>query len=148
MTTLKTPSAIPRISTRMSSESQAVLTYVASNANCTFAVLRGEFHPGYKSGSLHSFRSKLNSLVKAGHLAMIYTDGVGTYQTGSGVKRSKPEPAIEPVAIPAYVASRYRITPPAQYDRMHAPHYVPETDPALRPGALDYKRFSSHGHRC
>ena len=138
----------PKTSNRMSAESQAVIAYVASNDNCTCVVLCEKFHPGFKPTSLHSFRSKLNSLVKAGHLSIIFTDGVGIYQIGSGVKRSKPEPCTPEVAVPAYVASRDRLTPPAQYDRMNSPAYVPEADPALRPGALDYKACASRGFSC
>lgn len=138
----------PQTKNRLSAESQAVLAYVASNANCTCAVLCEEFYPGYKIGSLHSFRSKLHSLVKAGHLAIVFTDGIGNYQTGSGVKRSKPVPAVEKVAESAHVASRDRITPPAQYDCMHGPVFTYTLSQSTRPGALDYKRVASVGYRC
>lgn len=135
---------IPLTRNRLSSESQAVLAYVASNANCTCVAICEKFHPGFKPTSLHSFRSKLNSLVKAGHLAIVFTDGVGTYQTGSGVKRSKPVK----VAAPVSVASRDRITPSAQYDRMHGPAFTYTLSQSTRPGALDFKRYASVGHRC
>lgn len=53
--------------------------------------------------------------------------------------------AFEPVVLPAWLGGT---VPPAQYDRMHATLYVPEAGPALRAGALDFKRFASAGDRC
>ena len=35
-----------------------------------------------------------------------------------------------------------------QFDRMHGPLYMPDAGPALRPGALDYKRCPTVGLRC
>ena len=138
----------PQVGNRMSTESLTVLAYVASNANCTCAVLCEKFYPGFSSASVHSFRAKLNYLVQAGHLAVVFTDGVGIYQTGLGVKRSKPVPAVEKVAALVHVASRDRITPPAQYDRMHGPDFTYTLSQSTRPGALDFKRFTSRGDRC
>ena len=40
------------------------------------------------------------------------------------------------------------VVPPPQMDRMRAPTYVPAADPALRPGALDFKHCPSFGTRC
>ena len=37
---------------------------------------------------------------------------------------------------------------PPQYDRMHGPLYVPDAGPALRPGAMDFKRVPTVGLRC
>lgn len=40
------------------------------------------------------------------------------------------------------------VVPPQQFDRMHGPLYVPDAGPALRPGAMDYKRCPTVGLRC
>jgi hypothetical protein len=48
------------------------------------------------------------------------------------------EQAPEPVAV----------VPSPCFDRMRAPAHVPEPSPALRPGALDYKRVATLGLRC
>lgn len=40
------------------------------------------------------------------------------------------------------------VVPPPSYDRMHGPAYVPDAGPALRPGAMDYKRCPTVGLRC
>ena len=37
---------------------------------------------------------------------------------------------------------------PNQYDVMAAPEFTPRTATVLRPGALDYQRYASHGDRC
>ena len=37
---------------------------------------------------------------------------------------------------------------PPQYDRMHGPLYVPDAGPALRSGAMDFKRLPTVGLRC
>lgn len=61
------------------------------------------------------------------------------------VKESVEEPMAEPVEAAPYVGSK---APPPQYDAMRAPVYVPDAAPALRPGAMDYQRHASRGHRC
>lgn len=40
------------------------------------------------------------------------------------------------------------VVPPPSFDRMHGPLYVPEQAPALRPGAMDFKRVPTVGLRC
>ena len=40
------------------------------------------------------------------------------------------------------------VVPPRQYDVMGAPAYRAGSGPALRPGALDHKRWGSVGVRC
>ena len=37
---------------------------------------------------------------------------------------------------------------PIQYDVMRAPKLPASRAPVLRPGALDYQRYASHGDRC
>jgi hypothetical protein len=37
---------------------------------------------------------------------------------------------------------------PNQYDVMAAPEFTPPPATVLRPGALDYQRYASHGDRC
>jgi hypothetical protein len=76
---------------------------------------------------------------------------------GSGVPRAKaktkPErPLIAPQDsyLPEHVASFHIpvTTPAPTYNTMDAPPYVPGPGPVLRPGAMDYKRYATRGHRC
>ena len=41
-----------------------------------------------------------------------------------------------------------QLVPPRQFNTMTAAPYVPPTHAAMRPGALDYQRYASHGQRC
>ena len=40
------------------------------------------------------------------------------------------------------------VTPPRQYDAMHGEPYTHVLPAPTRLGALDYKRWASHGHQC
>ena len=78
-------------------------------------------------------------------------------------------PAVEPATEQVHavqVAETVAVVPPPQadtaqrapevaavvqapcFDRIRAPAYMPERSPALRPGALDYKRLPTVGLRC
>lgn len=41
-----------------------------------------------------------------------------------------------------------QLVPPRQYDAMHGETYTHVLPAPTRPGALDYKRWASHGHQC
>lgn len=41
-----------------------------------------------------------------------------------------------------------RLAPPRQYDVMNAPVYTHVLPAPTRPGALDFKRYDTHGVRC
>lgn len=55
---------------------------------------------------------------------------------------SEIEQAVAPAPEPAAV-----VQAPC-FDRIRAPAYVPDAGPAMRPGALDYKRVATVGLRC
>ena len=128
---------------RLSDTTRATLAFVDKFGPVSFEVLFAKFC-SERSGSRarEQYRANLNYLVDAGYLSTDGRSSERTWQIDCSPR------VVKPVAVPAYVASRDRLTPPAQYDRMHAPAYVPEAGPALRPGALDFKRCASVGHRC
>lgn len=55
---------------------------------------------------------------------------------------TQPKLALQPSAAVGH------LVPPRQHNVMHGPTYQPAAGTALRPGALDFMRLSSHGHRC
>lgn len=85
----------------------------------------------------------LHRLREAGHVHRVLRDDVIFWLHGPA-----PEAALAqahgrksaPVVMPVASAP--------QYDRMHGPLYVPDAEPVLRPGALDYKACASAGQRC
>lgn len=88
----------------------------------------------------------LNKMRMQGHIHRILRNDEMLWVYGP-----QPQPqAVDPVPdadseadpdSPAVVQS-------PNFDRMRAPSYVPEQAPALRPGALDYKRCPTVGLRC
>lgn len=54
-------------------------------------------------------------------------------------------PMAQPVAPGSYCG---QLVPPRQYNTMAAAPYVPPPQTAMRPGSLDYQRYTSHGDQC
>jgi hypothetical protein len=147
---------IPRISDRMSPLSQAILLYVSEHPDCSFTALHTLFSPSANGIGREGFRARLGYLVSVGHLQRRDIRGISCYRTGDGARPPKPVPEPVPeIATPAgywqdasgNLIPQFR-TPAPCYDLKNAPAYVPEAGPALRAGALDFKRYASVGHSC
>lgn len=122
-----------------------IINHVAKHAPCGFNELYDLFGDVQTDNTTKErFRSRLNYLAESRQLQAKGTARNRRWSLPCELAPALPE-AFEPVVLPAWLGGT---VPPAQYDRMHAPLYVPEAGPALRAGALDFKRFASAGDRC
>jgi hypothetical protein len=93
----------------------------------------------------------LHALREQGHIHRVLRNDEMLWAHGphpntvSAAAEAAEAAAAAAVAPGPYVGA---VVPSACFDLMHAPTYVPPAGPALRPGALDYKRCASHGVRC
>lgn len=138
---------------QMSPVSKAVLAYVVANPNCTVDKLLAAFCPDCVAGkgsTVNRFRARLAYLVSVGHLRRVSSDNVQlvpTYLIGTGMPPAKAH-AAQPCRVASTVAHCSVRVPSPSYDRMHAPAYVPEAGPVIRPGSLNYKQLASVGCAC
>ena len=147
--TSSTPST-PRlvaISTQMSEESIVLIEYVHAHPGCGFMVLHEQFGGGH---ALHKMRARVAYLCRAGYLQVTgHSIHQNTYISRLGQPVIHREPITQACAVDSATATiRINLTPPARYDRMHGPVYVPERDNSGRPGALDHQRYASRGFPC
>lgn len=119
----------------------AIVAYLVKCGGATWEELRDIFaEPDDIAGARERFRRRMEYLLYVGAV---------TADLGRGPTRRYE--AVEPVAAPGdtqpepYVGE---IVPSPAHDVMHALAYVPEPEPALRAGALDYKAVPSRGWRC
>lgn len=149
---------VHRLGNSMSAVSRLVLAHVAQHPGCTLGNLLHTLCPEAPSGkgsTASRFSARVRYLVSVGHLHQEPAPRAPhgpAYYPGAAQRQAKPAVVLPP-AQPCRVASTvYRtstpVVPPAQYDRMHAPVYVPEPGPALRPGALAFKQCASRGYAC
>lgn len=118
-----------------------ILNHVAKYQPCGFRELNDLFGDApERLVDTERFRSRLASLTYGGQL--IATGAASTKRWRMPLQAC-PEHCVAP--LPAYVGV---LTPPAQYDRMHGPAYVPPADDSPRAGGLDYKRHASVGFAC
>lgn len=101
-----------------------------------------------KADSTTRLRRLMHELRERGHVHCVVRNDEMLLAHG-------PHPAAVDAAIEAEAAAVADtnlyvgvVVPPPQMDLMHAPTYVPPAGPALRAGALDYKRCASFGTRC
>lgn len=126
---------------------QAIVAYLlahgpAREADIDQAMMRV---PGYaRLTDPHRPKGTLHHLREGGHVHRVLRNDEMLWAHGphplAVSEEAEPEAAPEP-----YMGA---VVPPACFDLMHAPAYVPDAGPALRLGALDYKRCASHGVRC
>jgi len=86
----------------------------------------------------------LNKMRQQGHIHRILRNDEMLWVHG-------PQPqAVDPVAEdePAPGPDMTTFVQSPCFDRMHAPLYVPDAGPALRPGAMDFMRVPTVGLRC
>lgn len=83
----------------------------------------------------------LHKLGEAGHIHRVERNSelLWVYGTRPRNEQIAPEPEA-PDTAPTVM--------PARYNLMSATAYRPDAGPALRPGALDYKRVATVGLRC
>lgn len=82
----------------------------------------------------------LHKLGEAGHIHRIERDSELLWVHGA-------RPRNEEATVPHVPTTAPKVMP-AHYDLMGAATYQPDPGPALRPGALDYKRVATIGLRC
>lgn len=94
--------------------------------------------------SINAFSKRLHYLKAQGWLlnAGASTRAVWSRSSERPSHTLQPRLALQPAAAVG------QPVPPRQHNVMHGPTYRPAAAPALRPGALDFMRLASHGHRC
>lgn len=131
---------------------QELLQHVADHQSCSFEELLGMFGgPAADVDASQRFIKRLYYLVDSGRLRshISTVDGVRHWT----LPPVSAEPSIDAhrtrtrdcAPVDAWVGT---VAAPRQNSVLAGPLYVPDRDCALRAGALDYKRFASHGVRC
>ena len=118
---------------------QDIVRHVTKYQPCGFIELYDLFGADQDEGgknAMERFRTRLGYLTSSHQLM-----ATGT----AAARRWRIAPQGEPTPLPHYPQT---LVPPAQYDHMRAPDYVPDAGPALRAGALNFQRLPSHGDRC
>lgn len=119
--------------------SQAIANYVNKAGKCSWKELYAVFgHAEDTESHRKQFSLLLVSLVKRGQINACHRCGVGRKIADRYYTSIEDNPTVIST----------NITPPPQNNTMTAPVWVPPVCSALRPGALDYKRYASHGHQC
>lgn len=126
---------------RQSLLTRNILDHLAEHAPCNFDVLFDLFGGALcDRAAKNRMHQRLSYLVCKGLLQASSRHG----QRYWGLPQAEPDAA--PVdAPPAWAGS---VAQPPRIDVMHCPVYVPDRAPALRAGALDFKRHASVGDRC
>lgn len=136
---------------------QALLAYVAAHQPCDFAELMALFGPPAPDGSHRlQFQKRLSYLVLSGRLRTVNLAGLRHWELpevaptlATATALGSPAMGVgSPIAQQTCALTPIDVTPPRQFDVMHAPPYVPQADTALRPGAQDHRRYASRGDRC
>jgi hypothetical protein len=95
--------------------------------------------------SLHAFSKRLHYLKAQGWLLNAGASTRAVWSRSS----ERPSHTLQPKVVAQPVAAAVgQLVPPRQHNVMHGPTYQPAAGTALRPGALDFMRLASHGHRC
>lgn len=136
-----------------------LLNFVNQRGHATWLELFTAFGDGTASekGSSQRFSKKLEYLVYGEKLQ---ASGRGTTRTFY-LGRMAGQPTLGRGRITTHagqadgcnggrISGSYagQLVPPRQFNTMDAAPYVPPAQTAMRPGALDYQRYSSHGDQC
>ena len=118
--------------------------------------------PVDSKASRHRFGKKLEYLVYTGRLQASGKGRTRTFSIGPGANQAVPArgrtnspsgqcsgvSVLVDVMQPQMLHFAGRLAPPHQYDVMNAPVYTHVLPAPTRPGALDFKRYDTHGVRC
>lgn len=135
----------------------ALLKLVNQRGQCSAAELYAQFCQDLANGQeRRRLALRLSYLVMTEQLCRQGRGQTAQYwlglQAGAPTGRAATRPPGHPPLpdLPPYVSqfANPTTTPAPSYNSMAAPPWVPPPGPALRPGALDYQRYASHGHRC
>lgn len=128
---------------RQSEQTKNILAHLAENEPCNFdalfALFGGELCDRVAKNRMHQ---RLSYLVCKGLLRATSRHGQRYWGVPRADDSSEPNTDQDP---PAWVGS---VAQSPGNDVMHCPVYVPDQGPALRRGALDFKRYASVGDRC
>ncbi|MDD2811684.1 hypothetical protein [Rhodoferax sp.] len=128
----------PETTQTLTGTDQAITRYINENGKCSWLDLYENFGPEADTPSARNdFGARLASLSRSGHIRAC--QGIKNNKPREERCYARPQTHTDPIAP---------ITPPACYDMLRAPVYVPPPCSVLRPGALDYQRHASHGVRC
>lgn len=138
-----------------------LLNFVNQRGHATWLELFTAFGdgPADSKPATQRFSKKLEYLV---YLEKLQASGRGTSRSfsispnahqpvpGRGLTTARAGQVQGLAAEPTYehLQCQGAVVPPRQFNTMAAAPYVPPAHAVMRPGALDYQRYTSHGDRC
>lgn len=138
-----------------------LLNFVNQRGHASWADLFAAFGDGSASekGSTQRFGKKLEYLLYTGRLICTGRGTARVFYIGPEATQPVPARGLTTAragqvqgsdAAPTYQHLQYlgAVVPPRQFNTMDSDPYVPPTQVAMRPGALDYQRYASHGDHC
>ena len=118
-------------------QSAAVVAHLKQHGAATLAELLGHFPADGRS----KLRKRLSNLYDGNWLDIAWAaDGEMLWLVAPRARAAQP-------ALPTPASHAPTLVPPRQINAM-AGTYTPPPMAAARPGALDFQRVGSHGHRC
>jgi hypothetical protein len=132
----------------------ALLNLVKQYGQCGYGLLFDQFGDMDlpRNQAHHKFGRRLEYLLGQGRIDY---SGRGRQRKFRMMVVAKPRPpALDPTQMPVLTAAQAAASylgpkvPAREVDVMHGEVYAPGPGLALRPGALDFKRYGSHGDRC
>ena len=121
----------------LSPESAAIVSHLKQHGAATLDALLGHFPAEGRS----KLRKRLSNLYDGNWLDIAWAaDGEMLWLVAPRARAAQP-------ALPTCASHAPTLVPPRQINVM-AGDYTPPPMAATRPGALDFQRVGSHGHRC
>ena len=121
----------------LSPESAAIVSHLKQHGAATLDTLLGHFPAEGRS----KLRKRLLNLYDGNWLDIAWAaDGEMLWLVAPRARAAQP-------ALPTCASHAPTLVPPRQINVM-AGDYTPPPMAAARPGALDFQRVGSHGHRC
>ena len=121
----------------LSPESAAIVSHLKQHGAATLDALLGHFPAESRS----KLRKRLSNLYYGNWLDIAWAaDGEMLWLVAPRARAAQP-------ALPTCASHAPTLVPPRQINVM-AGDYTPPPMAAARPGALDFQRVGSHGHRC
>ena len=121
----------------LSPESAAIVAHLKQHGAATLDALLGHFPAESRS----KLRKRLSNLYDGNWLDIAWAaDGEMLWLVAPRARAAQP-------ALPTCASHAPTLVPPRQIKVM-AGTYTPPPMAAARPGALDFQRVGSHGHRC